>query len=123
MIEGVVSPEFVPVIRITFVGISGREVQIDTSLDTGFDSDFSLPLIQIQALGWDFSEERIVALGNGSEVRAAIHRGIAIWHGNPRLVSVYAFESKPLLGTGLLWRNELKIQFKPGGSVSILPLP
>jgi hypothetical protein len=51
------------------------------------------------------------------------YRGIVIWHGQIRLIDALAAEAKPLIGTQLLEGNELKIQFKRGGSVTIAPIP
>jgi clan AA aspartic protease len=123
VIEGAVSSRLMPTVTVTLVGINGREEQIEAELDTGFNGDLSLPLDRINSLGWIFREEQTAKLGDGSDKKVKIYRGIVSWHGSPRLVLVAAFESSPLLGRGLLYGNELKIQFKSGGSVSISPLP
>ncbi len=122
MIQGIVSSDLLPRIRLTLVGMHGHEEEIELGIDTGFNGDLSVGIDRVQSLGWIFREHDNMTLGDGSQVLAPFYRGIVTWRGNPRLVSAVALESEPKIGAGLLLGNELNIQFKPGGSVSISPL-
>jgi len=51
MIAGVVTAAGEPVVRVTVRGPSGREQEIETIIDTGFDGSLALPPNVISALG------------------------------------------------------------------------
>jgi len=123
VIQGVVSRELVPTLKIALVGIEAQEFEIDAEIDTGFNGDLSLPLERIVSLGWIHRGDESVVLGDGREARVDVYRGIVLWRGTPRLVFVMAAEAKALVGVGLLGGNRLTIDFHPGGQVSISPLP
>jgi predicted aspartyl protease len=123
VIVGTVSSALAPTVKLALVGVGPHEIEIEFDVDTGFTRGLTLPLRLILALDWPYHQNDVVTLGDGTKPIMDFYRGIVMWHGQPRLVDVLAAESKPLVGTGLLDGNELKIQFKRGGSVSISQLP
>lgn len=122
MIEGRVTSDLAPALKLTLVGVGPREVDIDADVDTCFTGDISLPIERILNLGWPFWDEDFVTLGDGRDIKMKFYRGIVMWRGQPKIVKVLASESTPLLGRRLVEGNEVNIQFKRGGSVSISPL-
>jgi clan AA aspartic protease len=121
--DGSVSSNLEAIVRLTLIGVGHREEEIDASIDTAFTGHLTLPSALLAGLGWPFSHEEEVELGDASDAIMRLYRGIVIWDGNPRLVSVAATESMPLIGTAMLSGSMLRIEFKPGGQVSVLPLP
>jgi len=120
--EGTVSPELELTVRLTLVGVNNREEEIDAQIDTGFNGDLSLPKLLLDSLRWPYKHEQGVELGDASKTTVKIYREIVLWNHNPRLVSVVAAESTPFIGTAMLSGNELKVEFKRGGKISITPL-
>ena len=45
-----------------------------------------------------------------------------MWHGRERVVNVLGSDVFPLVGVGLLWGNNLSVDFRHGGDVSITAL-
>ncbi len=123
MIEGAVSSKLSPQVKLTLVGAGGQEVEIEADIDTKFNSGVSLPTELVRSLGWIFHQQIGVTLGDGSEPLMDYYRGIVMWHGQIRLVNALAAEATPLIGTELLDGNEVTIQFKRGGTITIAPLP
>lgn len=119
MISGNVTSDLVASIRLTLIGTGGKEVAIEFGIDTGFNEAISLPMALIETLGWKLDIFDFATLADGSECRMGIYRGIVMWHEQPRIVNVVASETKPLLGTMLLERNDLFIRMQNGGAVTI----
>ena len=122
MNDGVVSAELEPLIKIRLVGIGAQEHEIEAIIDTGFNGHLSLPVEQIESLGWPVRGEETTIFGDGREAPMDMYRGIVLWRGSPRLIFAMAARLTPVIGTGLLQGNRLEIEFKSGGSVNIIPL-
>ena len=122
MIGGRVSIDLVPIVKLVLVGVGAEEVEIEAEVDTGFNSALSLPIERIRSLGWIYVGNERTVFGDGRAFEMELFRGIVLWEGQPRLISVMASPSVPLLGTALLEGSELRIQFKRGGDITITAL-
>jgi predicted aspartyl protease len=102
---------------------SGQLDTIDPVIDTGFTGDLTLPTVRISALGLPATGVLIGQLADGSQQMISVHAGILWWDGYPIQVRIQAIGTDSLLGTGLLAGHELKVQFVPGGAVTITRIP
>ena len=123
MILGDVTAGLKPIVKFTLVGTNNVEEEFASEVDTGFNGGLSLPADPIKRLGFVWKGFEPMKLADGSESLVNLYRGIIIWNGQPRLVNVAETESNPLLGTELLLGHRLTIDMKPGGQVTIEPLP
>ena len=123
MIVGSVNARLEAILQLE-IEDSSRHLQIiDTVIDTGFTGAMTLPIAEISALGLSWAGEVVLQLGDGSTQTIDVFDAILWWNGNPLQVGVYAVETAPLLGTCLLAGHEVKVQFVPGGAVTIIPIP
>lgn len=123
MIVGAFSVNREATISLIVRGTNGQEHEINAIIDTGFTGFLTLPttIISTLALAW---RGRIPAiLGDGSLRQFDVYAATVIWDGHPRMVEVDAADTDPLVGTGLLYGHEVRIQAIDGGTVTIEALP
>lgn len=123
MITGVVSEYLEALVTITVGGPIGREQEIETIIDTGFDGALSLPPTRIAALNLSWRRRGRALLADGNESLFDIYEGTIVWDGTPRRISIDAADTDPLLGMALLFGYELTLQAVEGGRVTIQALP
>ena len=61
-------------------------------------------------------------LGHSERVIFPKYVATILWHGRPTQVRVLESEFHPLIGVGLLWGNNLSIDFAHDGDVAITEL-
>jgi clan AA aspartic protease len=123
VIVGSVNARLEAILQLQIEDSSGHLHTIETVIDTGFTGDMTLPVAQISALGLPWVGDLVVRLADGSLLTIDVHDAILWWDGNPIQVRIRAVETEPLLGTPLLAGYELKVQFVPGGAVTIVSIP
>jgi clan AA aspartic protease len=123
MIIGMVNAQTKATIRLPVRAVDGREQEIETILDTGFNGSLTLPPAVIGSLGFRWRTRRLVKLANGTEDHGDIYGATVIWDGRPRNILVEAANTDPLVGMALLYGHDLHIQMVEGGSVVIETLP
>lgn len=101
----------------------GQAHEVETVIDTGFNGFLTLPPAIIAALGLPWLCRQQGELADGSIQTFDVYVATVDWHGQSRSVEVEAADSQPLLGTALLQGPELRVQVKPGGTVTIVQLP
>lgn len=119
MISGVVSGQLDAQISLVLIDNNGGEHPIVGTIDTGFTGCLALSTEHIKRLGWRFSFDWRVTLGDGSQHDCAVHSGKIRWLNESRDIWVEAAEIEPLIGMSLLEGNELTIKVVRGGSVAI----
>jgi predicted aspartyl protease len=62
-------------------------------------------------------------LGDGSLHQFDVYVATVIWDGQARTVETDAADTTPLVGVGLLYGHDLRIQMVEGGMVTIEALP
>ena len=123
MIRGTVSSGNEIVIRFPVRDSLGREQEIETILDTGFDGSLTLPPATIAHLGLRWRSRAIATLADGSIQRFDVHSAIVVWDGAPRSILVQAIDTTPLLGMALLVDFDLRVRVQIGGVVQIEAVP
>ena len=119
MIQGVVNADYEPVVTLTLQGPSGRDVEIEAVIDTGFNGYLTLPPGLVADLGLPLVGTGSGVLADGSVVRFDIHYCTVLWDAQDRLVRVNVADTTPLIGMRLLDRHSLYVEIENGGRVLI----
>jgi clan AA aspartic protease len=119
MIEGMVTAEREPIVRIRVVGATSEFV-VDAVLDTGFNDFLTLSPEMIFALNLKEAAPLEATLADGSTVQAVGYSVIVWWDGHPRDVIALQFSSKVLIGMALLEGYDVHIEAVERGEVSIV---
>ena len=122
MLTGKVNSRLEAIVRLWIRGPEDRVLETDVLIDTGFSGSLSLPPEIIAGLGLLPNGEMLGILADGTKNRFPIYEAIISWHGQPRVISISAVESHPLLGMGMLHGCELAMQIVEGGEVAIRDL-
>lgn len=122
MISGTVNSELEALVRLWIRG-PGTEAEAEFLVDTGFNGFLALPSDLVAKLGLRRRSQGRAVLADGSERSLDIYEALILWRGRLVSVPIGAGSAEPLLGTNLLYGNELVIQVVEGGSVLISELP
>ena len=122
MITGAVNSLRRPTITVTLIDEKGEIRSLEAHLDTGFTGDLTLPASAIKQLGLPFSATTSFRTASSRLTDFRTYEGVILWHGRRRIIDVLESEVFPLVGVGLLWDNNLSIDFKLGGDVAITEL-
>lgn len=109
-------------LNITLVAPLNTHVDIECVVDTGFTDYLTLPASEIARLGLPFSHDIRARLADGTTAVMRVFDAVIRWHGNEMPISVFETGAKSLVGTALLHKNELRIQFIEGGLVTVDPI-
>jgi clan AA aspartic protease len=123
MIAGVITDAREATVQLVVEGPSGAEASTDVVIDTGFNGYLTLPLATITALGLKSQGVRRAILGDGRAVTLTVYRATVAWEGQHRPVQALEAEGSPLVGMALLEGSRVTLDVKPGGVVTIEPLP
>jgi clan AA aspartic protease len=123
VIVGTVTENREAIIRLIVRGLYGQEQEVEAVIDTGFTGFLTLPPRLITSLGltWLGREEGV--LSDGSLQVFDVYTATVIWDGQPRSVIADAADTDLLVGMGLMYRYDLRIQVVDGGTVTIEALP
>ena len=99
------------------------DLEITFVVDTGFEGALSLPSSAIAVLGLPYFTRLDANLADDSSVRTDVHAATIFWHGTEIDVAVLAMGRRPLLGTVLLEKKRLGIDFENNGPVTIDDIP
>jgi clan AA aspartic protease len=123
MIIGVVNAYREATIRSIVQDANGQGHDIEAVIDTGFTGFLTLPPALITVLGLSWRGYASAVLGDGSLQQFDVYAATVIWDGHPRMVEIDAAATDPLVGMGLLYGHEVRIQAIDGGAVTIEALP
>ncbi|MGI4791887.1 MAG: clan AA aspartic protease [Janthinobacterium lividum] len=104
---------------VTFRLPAQPNVTIEFVIDTGFTEYLTLPQAAVSAMKLPFLYSERAGLADGSDVLLDVYGVTISWHGQERKVRVIATGRRPLLGTALMDDQELRVQFRENGLVSI----
>lgn len=121
MITGIVAHRHA-LIHLSLLDRTGQEVEIETTLDTGFTGFLTLPPADIATLGLPFAQYHRATLADGSVGRLEVYAATVIWDGEERDIDVLAIGTESLLGMSLLEGSDVRLQVTDGGLVVIEPL-
>lgn len=118
MLTGHVTPDSEAVLLIEVLG-TGRTLQIEAGIDTGYNGFLTLPKGVIEDLDLTFVGPARAALGDGREVRMDLFLASIQWESGPRDVLVLESEGGTLIGMALLNGCRMVMDVEEGGTVSI----
>ena len=119
MIVGVVNANREATIRLTVRNANGQEHAIEAIIDTGFTGFLTLPSTLIASLGLAWLGRAQAMLGDGSIQLVDVYEATVIWDSHTRIVETDTAEVTPLVGMGLIYGHDLRIQAIEGGTVTI----
>jgi clan AA aspartic protease len=119
MIEGTVSANLSPIIKLKLLGANHREETVEAAIDSGFNGELTIPISIVELLEWPFKHSEQTTLADGNDVTMPVYRGIVYWRERERIVDVCASQSGSLVGLTLLEGNDPWIQVRRGGMVVI----
>ena len=119
---GTVSASLEPRLPLRLRDVHGVEHVVEAVLDTGFDGELVLPEDLIEALGAPWAEARYGRLADGTEILTDIYEVDLEWNGVWTTAFAEALPST-LVGVSLCAGLGLTVDFVPGGSVRLSPLP
>jgi len=123
MMTGAVNPELEALLQLTVRDAGGQPQSVPAVIDTGFNGFLTLPPTLVATLGLPWLCGQEGQLADGSVQAFDVYVATVDWDGQPRSVEVDAAEAQPLIGMGLMQGSELRIQVRPGGSVTIEGMP
>jgi clan AA aspartic protease len=119
VITGVVNANREATIRLIVHSTNGQWQEIEAVIDTGFTGFLTLPSSLITLLGLPWLGRQQAVLADGVARLFDVYAATVIWDGQPRIVETDAADTEPLLGMGMIYGHELRIQVVSGGSVAI----
>ena len=122
MMQGVVNRNCEAMIRLVIGNENAQRQVIDALIDTGYTGFLSLPHEIIVALSLPWIGVDRGTLGDGSETTFEVHAAKVIWDGKYQNIPINEAETDPLVGMGLLYGYDLRIQAVEGGTVTIKAL-
>ena len=122
MISGIVSSTRWPIVNLLILDADGHEGVIEARIDTGFSDDLTLPRSVIARLGLTRLDRSNYKIGDSSTTTFNTCAATIRWQEELRRIIVLESEVLPVLGVGLLWGNNLSVDFRRGGDVSITEL-
>jgi len=120
MIIGVVNANREATIRLVVHGANGQSQEIEAVIDTGF---LTLPSSLIALLGLSWPGRQQAMLADGVVRLFDVYGATVIWDGQLRTVETDSADTEPLLGMGMIYGHDLRIQVVSGGTVTIEALP
>lgn len=121
MIEGAVNAALQAVVSLPLRGPTGRALEVEAVVDTGFDRFLTLPLRVVKALDLAFAGVNRVQLADGSEAALDSYAVTVRWDGRPRRVLAYVSDATPLIGMSMLAGHQFCVDVGGGGRVVIEP--
>ena len=109
-------------VGVVFKAPEHGNLEIEFTIDTGFQGALTLPRGAVEALGLQRYHEIYAILADDSSVTVDVYKATILWRGEELSVAVLAMGKRPLLGTALLEGNGLHAQFVEDGPVSIYDL-
>lgn len=119
MIRGKISSDLVPSIPLTLLSDSGYRREIQAVLDTGFNSELTVPSRLIGEFGMKPLGNVRMFLGDGSEHLCPTYEATIEWDGLPMVVVAEACDLAPMVGMSLLRGYRVIMDVEPDGELTI----
>ncbi len=119
MIGGAVNAARQAVVGLPLRGPSGRALEVEAVVDTGFDRFLTLPLGVVSELALAFAGVSRVLLADGSGAALDSYAVTVLWDGWPRRVVAYVSDATPLVGMSLLVGHSVCVDVEHDGRVVV----
>ena len=110
-------------LNLLFRIVGQPDIEIEFVIDTGFAGFLTLPLAAVSALQLPYVRRLIANLADGSAVQTDVYAATIVWDGVEIDVEVLATGRQPLLGTLMLQKHNLDVDFVNGGKARVRALP
>lgn len=123
MIIGRVNSNREAIIRLLLRDAAGQAQEIEAIIGTGFTGFLSFPpgFIASPGLAWRGHSQAVLA--DGGLHLFDVHAATVIWDGQARTVETDGADIEPVVGMGLIYGYDLRIQAVNGGMVTLELLP
>ena len=122
MISGQVNARLEAKIRLTVIGPTGTQLEVDAVIDSGFTGSLALPAATVTALGLIRRSGGTALLADGTAVNYDNNGAEVVWGAATRGVVVSAVGKEALAGMKLFTGHKLTIDIEDGGAVEVQPL-
>lgn len=119
MVLGVVNARLEPIINLSLISQSGRTLEIEAVIDTGFDGFLLLPSDMVLELGLEYLYNSPLVLADGTMGRLDVYSVMILWEGRIREVRAIESTGMALVGMGMLYGHRLTVDVVEGGQVRI----
>lgn len=119
MISGIVTDSLEATISLELRDDDGKSYQVTAIIDTGFSGDLTLPQSLIDSLHLPWLCRQQGMLADGSLHTFDVYAGAIVWDNSERTVEIESAEIEPLLGMSLLEGNQVAMDVRAGGKVTI----
>ncbi len=119
MIQGVVSTDRDPMIRLRLIGRNGHIEEVDALVDTGFQGFLTLPPDVIARLGFPIGVPTGITVAGGAFQASSLVDADVDWDGQTRNVSALLMANEILVGMSMLDGYRLIVDAEIGGRVLI----
>jgi clan AA aspartic protease len=123
MITGRVTANREAIIRLLVRAAAGQAHEIEAIIDTGFTGFLSLPPGLVASLGLSWRGHSQAVLADGGLHLFEVYAATVLWDDQERTVEADAAEIEPMVGMGLIYGYDLRIQAVNGGTVTLELLP
>jgi clan AA aspartic protease len=123
MMQGIVDQNCEAMIRLVVGDTRDRRLVIDALIDTGVTGFLTLPKSMVTQFGLSAYSREEGTLGDGSRRIFDIYSGVVIWEDQSIPIDINGSEATPLVGMGLLYGCQLKIDVVVGGKVTVEIIP
>jgi clan AA aspartic protease len=122
LIAGTVKTDLEAVVSISVHGPDNSRLEVEATIDTGFNGYLTLPRNVISELGLQSNMRHEVVLGDGSQQFVDVFDGLVELGGETVAALVESAEIQPLVGMALMRGYGLQIEVVRGGTVRLEPL-
>jgi clan AA aspartic protease len=119
MIEGVVTSDREPIVRLGVCDASGNAHEFEAVVDTGFTGWLTLPPDMIAKLGLTWREWGAAILADGSQIIFKVYDAVIMWDGQAIHCTVDEADAEPLNGMRLMQGYRILIEDIDGGIVRL----
>lgn len=120
--KGVVTAALEAVLPLEIQDATGKRINVDAVIDTGFTGQLALPTAVIDMLSFPVRGVRSALLGDGRRVMVDVYEAQVLWDGELRDVQLLAMEGA-LVGMSLLYGSDVHLRVVTNGSVTVSTLP
>ena len=103
------------IISLGVRGPTGRTLQIEAAIDTGFTDSLSLRGQDIYGLKLPWQTRVEVSLADGSKTTVDMYEATVMWDESSRRIPIVSTEIRPLVGMALMSGYRLTLDVVPGG--------
>ncbi len=119
MIRGSISSDLVPRVPLRFLSETGHAREVQAVLDTGFNSELTVPRRFVDEFGMKPLGNVRMLLGDGSEHLCPTFEANIEWDGLPMVVVAEICELDVMVGMGQLRGSKVLLEVEPGGDLTI----